>query len=234
MWLLLAGCASSPITASQSNTSEIIDYPQVGITVTRSLGDRLVAKGIRVTGPALEVVRASQFGKKQGDSSKATCAITVSSGTYFKRGIYATSKVQGDCYGPVSYRATLEDGTTNWNCNGQAGIGDICFNKNSDDIFLTVSSRTVPLEQDFDNLRLTTGVVEDSTNFVQELVYNGRVDDDLRFVYREFSDNIIRPAFTQEVQYDFSESPVIGFKEMRLKVINATNTTLTYQLIRNF
>ena len=45
---------------------------------------------------------------------------------------------------------------------------------------------------------------------------------------------MIRPAFTQEVQYDLSESKIIGFKNLRLEVVRATNTEITYRLIQNF
>ena len=77
-------------------------------------------------------------------------------------------------------------------------------------------------------------LVEHRDNFVQELVYNGRVGNNIKFIYREFSDDMARPAFTQEVQYDYSESPEIGFKALRMKIIDATNINITYVLTRNF
>ena len=68
---------------------------------------------------------------------------------------------------------------------------------------------------------------------MQEFIYNGRVGDALKFIYREFSGDYLKPAFTQEVQYGLSLSNEIGFKELRLEVINATNTEITYKLISN-
>ena len=76
-------------------------------------------------------------------------------------------------------------------------------------------------------------MVNGPTN-VQELVYNGRVGDAIKFVYREYRNNYARPAFTQEVQYDLSVSDEIGFQDLRLKVISATNTDITYILLRSF
>ena len=73
----------------------------------------------------------------------------------------------------------------------------------------------------------------------QELIYNGRIDNDIKFVYRELATQpnggaIMRSPFQQDVQYDLNESDVIGFKGMRLKVIEATNTKINYEVIRHF
>ena len=79
-------------------------------------------------------------------------------------------------------------------------------------------------------------VVEEASalDFKQELIYNGRVGNDLRFVYREFYENMARSAFTQEAQYDLNESKIIGFKGARIEVIRATNSSITYRTLSNF
>ena len=71
-------------------------------------------------------------------------------------------------------------------------------------------------------------------NYVQELIYNGRVDNNLKFVYREFSGDMIRPAFSQTVQYDYNESKFISFKELTLEIVEANNQIIKYKLINNF
>ncbi|MEK9877461.1 MAG: hypothetical protein VW684_12440 [Betaproteobacteria bacterium] len=73
----------------------------------------------------------------------------------------------------------------------------------------------------------------------QELIYNGRIENDIKFVYRELAtlpngNSIMRDPFQQEVQYDLSDSDTIGFKGMRLKVLDATNTEITYEVLRHF
>ena len=86
-----------------------------------------------------------------------------------------------------------------------------------------------------------TGEVEEFTEvnlnsptFIQEFIYNGRVNNALKFVYREFSGDYIKPAFTQEIQYDLNTSDIIGFKSLRIKIIEATNTEIKYVLESNF
>lgn len=74
----------------------------------------------------------------------------------------------------------------------------------------------------------------DSPGFRQELIYNGRSGDSLKFLYREFSGDMLRPPFSQEVQYDLNESQTIGFRGVRIEVIDATNTQLRYRVISSF
>lgn len=70
--------------------------------------------------------------------------------------------------------------------------------------------------------------------FKKEFLYNGKAGNTIKFSYREFMNSIARPSFTQEVQYDLSESNIIGFKGMRVEVIKATNTTITYRILNPF
>lgn len=67
----------------------------------------------------------------------------------------------------------------------------------------------------------------------QEFIYNGKSNNTLKFIYREFIKDMARPAFTQELQYDLNESNVIGFKGMRIEIINSTNTILEYKVLQN-
>ncbi|WP_445955594.1 hypothetical protein [Yeosuana sp.] len=70
--------------------------------------------------------------------------------------------------------------------------------------------------------------------FKQEFIYNGRVNNDLKFVYREYVDNLARSSFTQELQYDINDSNIIGFKGLRIEVLNTTNTSITYKVLSPF
>jgi hypothetical protein len=69
-------------------------------------------------------------------------------------------------------------------------------------------------------------------SFNQELIYNGRIQNGVKFLYREFSKDMIRAPFSQEIQYDLAESKNIGFKGARIEIIEATNNYITY-IVRN-
>ena len=70
--------------------------------------------------------------------------------------------------------------------------------------------------------------------FQQTLIYSGKVGDKINIGYREFSSDYARPAFNNDVEYDLSESNVIGYKGARLEILEATNESITFKLIRNF
>lgn len=70
--------------------------------------------------------------------------------------------------------------------------------------------------------------------FKQEFIFNGKVDNNLKFIYREYISDFARPAFTQELQYDLNESNVIGFKGLRIEIIKVTNTSIQYKVLSTF
>jgi hypothetical protein len=70
-------------------------------------------------------------------------------------------------------------------------------------------------------------------NFRRELVYNGRSGDAIKLLYREFVEERIRPAFTQEVTYDLTRGETIGFKGARFQVEDATNVSISYVVLKH-
>ena len=67
--------------------------------------------------------------------------------------------------------------------------------------------------------------------FRRELIYTGRAGQSLTLLYREFSNDMARPAFSQVLQYDIGHDPVIGYQGARFKVLQADNTSITYELL---
>ena len=74
-----------------------------------------------------------------------------------------------------------------------------------------------------------------STNsFQQTLLYNGKIGTRITLGYREFTNNLARPAFSNNVEYDLAESSIVGYKGVRLEIIKATNTEISYKLLTGF
>ena len=71
-------------------------------------------------------------------------------------------------------------------------------------------------------------------NFKQELYFNGKAGNTLKFMYREFSGKMLRGSFSQETVYDLSEGSEIGFKNALIRVISTSNTQITYEVLRHF
>jgi len=66
------------------------------------------------------------------------------------------------------------------------------------------------------------------------LIYSGKSGNKINVGYREFSGNIARPAFSNNVEYDLSESKQIGYKGALLEITEATNSFIKYRVISNF
>jgi len=76
--------------------------------------------------------------------------------------------------------------------------------------------------------------VTESNYLKQEFIYNGKIGTGVKFTYREFSDNLARAAFTQDLQYELSEGKIVGFKGLRIEIINAYNTKIEYKVLSYF
>jgi hypothetical protein len=66
--------------------------------------------------------------------------------------------------------------------------------------------------------------------FKCQILYSGIADNTLKAIYREFVDNLIRPGFTQELQYDLSESKTFSFRNIDFEIIEATNSFIKYRI----
>jgi hypothetical protein len=76
--------------------------------------------------------------------------------------------------------------------------------------------------------------VQSDNSFQQTLIYSGRVGTKINVGYREFSANMARPAFNNDVEYDLSESTTIGYMGAQIEIIEATNQYIEYRVLRNF
>jgi hypothetical protein len=84
-----------------------------------------------------------------------------------------------------------------------------------------------PAQIDF---RSTSGeTILKGSGFVNfELIYSGATKDALNLLYREYTpDDMARPAFTQNLTYD-RDSSAIRFREMQIRVLEASNESLRY------
>lgn len=88
------------------------------------------------------------------------------------------------------------------------------------------------------NFTKTELIVPQPQTIRRVLEYTGRVDNRLTFSYREFTETkdgvFIRPAYTQDFNFDLAQGNSIGVKGARIKVVEATNTGITYEVVAHF
>ena len=67
--------------------------------------------------------------------------------------------------------------------------------------------------------------------FRRVLVYTGVSQKTITASYREFLDDMARPAFFQDLRYDSAIGNVIGYKGARFHILEANNTTIRYRVL---
>jgi hypothetical protein len=212
---ILGGCAS-PNFNYQPPATQISEPPISVVSISR-VGDKMLVQGQYQEQDAIRLAKEVSIG--------LFSAYTFSPGIYVKQGqgsegeFYRVGDVQGS--GHVSkamlsdpFQAILlrPDGTT------------ICavtvFNVRACESDVVVERLKIPRTS--------------AETFQQTLIYNGRVGDKINIGYREFSADMARPAFNNEVEYDLRESMTIGYKNAVIEVIEATNQSIKYIVRRNF
>lgn len=233
---LITGCAVPNLVVKRDTAEyERIDDPPIGTVVTRGLGERLAAKGTVSKTSHLEAVRTSVF----GEANALACAWSVSPGVYKFSGSHST-ETSAQCFEVGRVAMTGNDGTPillNFpRCPGYfLPLPNTYICKRPDGgFFLQRGAIKLEFNQPPNSFRLVSVNVETRDDFVQEFLYNGRIGNSAKFIYREFAKDTARPAFTQEAQYDLSDSKLIGFKGLQLEIVEASNTMIRYKLIRNF
>ena len=82
--------------------------------------------------------------------------------------------------------------------------------------------------------KITEYTQSGDASFQQTLYYNGRVGDKINVGYREYSGDMARPAFSNEVEYDLSISDAFSYKGAKIIVHDANNNQIDYTVVQNF
>ncbi|MFA6143651.1 MAG: hypothetical protein WCW84_01695 [Sulfurimonas sp.] len=73
-------------------------------------------------------------------------------------------------------------------------------------------------------------------SFKYEALYQGKIDNKIKISFREFKDDMARPAFTQDIDYLLEKdgTAIVGFKGLRIEVLKATNVDITYKVVKDY
>ena len=213
--LAICGCASP--NYNYRPTIIAVSEPPVGqVTIVR-IGDTLVRQGTYTNLAAIKINEPIKLGP--------IVSYTLEPGYYLKQGEDATSEFympeQGPEGGHIRQSALADPFQAIQVLKSTQKIcGVSVFN-------LHVCKENAPFDR-------TQRPNMSSSSFQQELIYSGRVGDKLHIGYRELSNNMARPAFNNEVEYDLSSGPIIAYKGARIEVLEATNEEIKFRLISNF
>ncbi len=210
---VLVGCASTPM--NYTSETKQISKPPIGSINVANLGDELLIQGHVTERMALYVEGTQKLG----------LGIKLHQGHFPKQGEDAN----------FEYFSTIGgDGRVTDALGLPVMGGAVTLRKSDGAVCLMNGSR--PNAGCKNGLAVTrkNWATTGSNNFQQTLLYNGKVGNKINIAYREFSSDLARPAFNNDVEYDLSQSNQIGYKGALLEVIDANNQTIKYKVIKNF
>ncbi|EDL70473.1 putative lipoprotein [Vibrio campbellii] len=206
--LALSGCASKPYYGQIQS----IDAPDVGLVTTKSLGEPIVEYSYAQTKDSFSV--HTPLDLKGG-------LLTMEIGTYVK----VADASRYDEYMAVSPTAGMDSGFTLHKTN-------IYLDKTNNtvcnyDVLYFCTDENAPVS-------IKPRTVEGADSQFKEMIYTGKHGSKVNFMYREFTNNMIRGAFTVPVEYDLTEGKVISYKGAEFEIIEATNRHLKYIVRKHF
>jgi hypothetical protein len=205
--VLLCGCVSVKLNGGEQKTT-IVDAPPLGTIVTAHVGDHLLQKGEMVEETVLEVAALIDG-----------AAYDIPAGTYSHIGYdekYDFFSSAGVIAGPFidPHQALSVD---------KPNATQLCV--------ITILGAPNCYKGKFEKKKKISAR---GSSFQQTLIYSGRIGDKINISYREFSNNLARPAFNNDVEYDLAASNIFGYKGAQIEVIKADNTSITYKVLRSF
>lgn len=222
------GLEQRTIALAAPTPTTVVQRPELQTTVTTELGDTMISRSYVKYTEALTLQEAinhetKNFGmeirveiapsvlKKIGQDEKGTyyaaSALFKTLPAYNSRAI-----APGGVYMPFA-----------------AGAPKLLYWSLASGDRVVIDRPRVPIAAD----PLSNYVEASSDNQRKELIYTGVSKNVITVIYREYKDDMARPAYTQELKYDLGEGRVIGFKGARFEVIEATNTGIRYRVLRH-
>ena len=214
---LVSGCASTQPILPQI---EQIDRPARGAVADIELGEAAVATGRRRSLPGLALANELSWGdgvlRKRFTLAPGRLAARQSDARhiyYFSERMTARDPLLGTAPYASGGLCRAKDGTGPVRGFITPGLCVLTWNA-------TPQVRDIRIEEADEGARR------------RELIYHGRAEGRLRFLYRETSGD--GASQTQTIDYDLGQSAVIGFRGARLEVLEADNTRLRYRLLAPF
>lgn len=213
--IIVAACATP--SYNYVPRVEAFSSPPLGEVTAVSVGDEMLSQGVLKYQNGIEVPQNTKvsgytlsggFYAQTGQSEKAS----------FHSFLAGTGAPNG--YGTLTKGALMDPAQS---IEAYYDENKLCV--------ITVFNLHTCRDRDFQR---TEKAIVSPDSFQQTLLYSGRVGDKISISYREFSGSVARPAFSNDVEYDLSESSEIAYKGARLEIVEATNTTITFRVLSNF
>ena len=217
--LILAGCAGSP--TYYKPILKKFSYPPVDQKITISLGENMLHQGLSSKVRALDL--SKNVSVSLGTLMTNTYIATGYVGDSVDRVIYEPENRGPAFLGIYSFTKLVINEKQNLACLYDSSMG-----------LLLESTDCSNLDKVLANGQMYYKNIYNSSSLQQTLIYTGKVNNRVRFAYREFSGNSARMPFSTDVEYDLDESNIISYQGATIEILQANNRAITYRVINNF
>jgi hypothetical protein len=229
---ILSACASTPPLVQpphlvQDHKSEQKSEPKIGQSANVEVGENMyeeysVSTVQNYTVTVLDNAEAKMdFGLVANAVAGAQGPLALTSTSSYKAMCPAQAATQGLL--PGSYGFCLVDTQQNGTFDSAMFATRLRYFPLSHPVKYKVESNPVKAEVK-------------SADFKRTVLYQGLSKGSIKISFREFVKDMARPAFTQDVSYDLEAdgTALIAFKGMRVKVLKASGSSITYQVAKPF
>ena len=217
--LLLVGCSTHLPKTNYNPSTVDMSEPQLNRLTQRSVGERMT------TQRKLELVDLLRV----TNTIKPAFAITITPGTYRKIG------KNGDIQYYKAYGEGDDGGAVQELIGGPYPFKAVMLKTNENQICAIAHTNEFSCTSDIDGRYQLEKKLKLSNDSIQQtLIYSGRLNNKIKFTYREFTNNLARPAFSNDVEYDLLGSNTISYKGALIEVFEANNQYIKYIVRKNF
>lgn len=210
----MVGCATP--SYNYTPTTQEISKPPVGEVSKAYLGDHMLTQGVFIKQDAIYINKTHRL----------SMGYDITSGYFAKQGDdgkYEQYKITSDIDAGKVIPKLLAD-----------PVNVVLVRKEDDAICLMAVLNQVVACSNEVSFERKNWETANKNSFQQTLIYNGKVGQKINIGYREFSSDLARPAFNNDVEYDLSESKQIGYKGALIDVLDANNQEIKYKVIKSF
>lgn len=211
-WLVLAIGGCVPSLEPPHPTPTVITSYKIGVEQSAGIGDAIFDVQSARKVPEFVALRAHDPGHvrflpaaikiEQGDRFRAVGKLET--GSYVIR-------ARGDTGVNAAKLVVTPDGHALGYYNGRGGY----------------TGGTWPTESLFVSAE---GLEGQEGAYRAQMIYSGLTGNTIRTAFREFTGDFIRPAFTQELQYNLSQDSTIAYKSIKIQVLEASNSQIRYRV----
>lgn len=217
--LILTSCTTP---SNYRPVSQPISFPELNSSATASIGDAMLTQGTSTLTRGIVLSEVNRIGAYEFNPGFYPQTGEDAEYTYHSYALgnlgngFGWLRIGGGLFGPV-----MND------------VQSLRASKRQQQL-CAIRSFGIPNCDTEHGYARTERAIVGENNFRQTLIYNGRVANRIRIGYREFSGDLARPAFSNEVEYDLNDSMEITYQGARIRIVEANNQRIEYIVLSNF